>query len=117
MFKIEYIMLPHKTYEADNFINRQIKLLTVAVVEVKMVVDEFTRLFKALAGSADHIPSVISVVTVLHLISASAFIFSVWLPLDELARWSYNEIRSQNSIDSCYQMLSARLSKAQAICV
>jgi hypothetical protein len=91
--------------------------LTAAVVEVEMVVDEFTRLLYAQAGSVDHIPSVISVVTVLHLISASAFIFSVWLPPDELARWACIWTRSQNSVNSCYQMLSARLGKAEAICI
>jgi hypothetical protein len=90
--------------------------LTAAVIVVEVVV-VFARLFNAQAGSVDDIPSVIGVIAVLHLISASAVIISFWLSPDECARFAGDFTGVQDSINYRYQMLCARLGKAKAICV
>lgn len=57
--------------------------LTTAIVEVEVVVRN-TFLFNTHAGSVYHVPCEEGVVAVLHLVSASAVVFSFWLPPDEL---------------------------------
>lgn len=74
--------------------------LTTTIVEVEVVVRD-TFLFNAHAGSVYHVPCEERVVTVLHLVPASAVIISFWIPPDELAGCACVWTWLQVSVDYC----------------